>query len=146
MKIVIQRVSKVSVVVQKKEIGSIQKGLLLLVGIKKGDSEEEVDWLVQKVLNMRIFEDKEGKMNKSVSDVNGEIMIVPNFTLYADATRGNRPRFSDAERPRKAEKLYQLMIKSMKEQTSLKVTTGAFGADMDVLLTNDGPVTIILEK
>ncbi|MBN2731931.1 MAG: D-tyrosyl-tRNA(Tyr) deacylase [Balneolaceae bacterium] len=146
MKIVIQRVSKASVVVQKKEIGSIKKGLLLLVGIKKGDSEEEVDWLVKKILRMRIFEDEEGKMNRSVMDVGGSILLVPNFTLYADATQGNRPGFSDAERPGKAEKLYKSMIESMKEQSSLKVATGAFGANMDVKLTNDGPVTIILEK
>lgn len=146
MKIVIQRVSKASVIVQKKEIGSIEKGLLLLVGIKKGDSEEEVDWLVKKILRMRIFEDEEGKMNRSVMDVGGSILLVPNFTLYADATQGNRPGFSGAERPGKAEKLYTSMIESMKEQTSLKVANGAFGANMDVKLTNDGPVTIILEK
>lgn len=146
MKIVIQRVSKASVIVQKKEIGSIEKGLLLLVGIKKGDSEEEVDWLAKKILRMRIFEDEDGKMNRSVMDVGGSILLVPNFTLYADATQGNRPGFSDAERPGKAEKLYTSMIESMKEQSSLKIATGAFGANMDVKLTNDGPVTIILEK
>ena len=146
MKIVVQRVHKASVKVHDKEIGSISGGLLLLVGIRQGDTEEQARWLVKKVLNMRIFEDEEGKMNRSVKDTKGSILIVPNFTLYADASQGNRPGFSDAEAPDKAQKRYNAMIQMFREATTQPVETGEFGADMDVELINHGPVTIILEK
>lgn len=146
MKIIAQRVHKSTVKVEGQSIGSIQKGLLLLVGIKKGDTEEEAQWLINKVLNLRIFEDEEGKMNKSVTDINGAILLVPNFTLYADASQGNRPGFGAAEAPEKARRMYKRVIEMINDASSLKIETGEFGADMDVELINDGPVTIILEK
>lgn len=146
MKIIIQRVSSASVVVRGKSIAAIDNGLMALVGIKKADTKEAVEWLSEKMLGLRIFEDDDGKMNHSVTDVQGELLLVPNFTLYADATQGNRPGFSDAESPARARELYNYLIEHTKENTDLTVRTGEFGAHMHVNLINDGPVTIIFEK
>ena len=146
MKFIIQRVHQGSVHVHEKETGSIKNGLLLLVVIKKGDTEKEAQWMVNKTINMRIFEDAEGKMNKSLLDVKGEVLLVPNFTLYADASSGNRPGFSEAETPQKAEKIYNRIVEMFDKAIGNTVQTGSFGANMDVELTNNGPVTIILEK
>ncbi|HYW35833.1 MAG TPA: D-aminoacyl-tRNA deacylase [Balneolaceae bacterium] len=146
MKFVIQRVHKSAVLVHGQTIGAIEKGLLVLVGIQRGDTKEDARWMSRKVLDMRIFEDADGKMNRSVRDVNGALLLVPNFTLYADASKGNRPGFSEAEKPTKARKLYRTLVQQLTERTKLTVETGEFGADMDVSLVNDGPVTIILEK
>jgi D-tyrosyl-tRNA(Tyr) deacylase len=146
MKFVIQRVRKASVHVREKTIGSIEKGLLVLVGIQRGDTEQEMQWMIRKTVRMRIFEGDEGKMNQSVSNINGAILLIPNFTLYADVSTGNRPGFSEAEKFEKARELYKRLIKEMNNQTDLRIETGEFGADMDVSLINDGPVTIILER
>ncbi len=146
MKVVLQRVKNASVTVREKHTGAIGKGLLLLVGIHEEDTDEEMKWMCKKILNLRIFDDEEGKMNYSVKDVEGELMVVSQFTLYGDARKGNRPSYVQAARPEKAEQLYNRMIDYLKEGTDLKVETGIFGAHMDVALCNDGPVTIILEK
>lgn len=146
MKVVIQRVSEASVLVDGESTGSIGMGLLLLVGIHEDDTGKEVEWISDKILKMRIFDDKDGKMNYSVSDVEGEILVVSQFTLYGNAEKGNRPSYIEAAGPDKARKLYEDMIVYLKKKSSLKVESGEFGAYMDVRLRNDGPVTIILEK
>lgn len=144
MKFVIQRVSEASVCVREEMIGSIENGLLVLVGIGRGDTNAQTEWMVHKTLNMRIFEDDNGKMNRSVLDVGGGILLVPNFTLYADPSKGNRPSFMKAEKPDKARKVYEGVIKFMNKETDGEVQSGEFGADMQVSLINDGPVTIVL--
>ena len=145
MKVVVQRAIDASVKVNGKEVGSINKGLLLLVGFTQTDTEKEIDWMVNKVLNLRIFDDENGVMNKSVKDVEGEILSVSQFTLYADSRKGNRPSYLNALRGEEAIILYDKFNEKLKEQ-NIKVETGKFGADMKVAFTNDGPVTIILEK
>lgn len=146
MKVVLQRAKDASVIVEGEAVGSIQSGLVLLVGIHEKDTEEELEWLCEKILKMRIFDDADGKMNLSVQDVGGELLVVSQFTLYGDASKGNRPSYIEAAGPQKAKKLYEEMIGYFKEHSDLKVHSGTFGAYMDVKLTNDGPVTIILEK
>lgn len=146
MKFVIQRVSEASVLVEKKEIGSINNGLLLLVGIHEEDTKEKIEWMCEKILNMRIFDDEEGLMNNSTREVNGDILVVPQFTLYGNAEKGNRPSYTEAAEPQKARKLYNQIIEYLKKNSELKIESGEFGAYMDVRLHNDGPVTIILEK
>lgn len=146
MKFIIQRVQQASVDVQDETVGSIDEGLMVLVGIKQGDSREDADWMINKLLQMRIFEDSDNKMNDSVTDIGGELLLVPNFTLYADASKGNRPGFGDAEAPGKAKKLYKYLVEHTNNKTRLTVQSGEFGAYMDVSLVNDGPVTIILES
>ncbi len=146
MKVVLQRAKNASVTVNKKTVGAISSGLVLLVGIHEKDTEEEMQWISDKILKMRIFDDKEGKMNLSVQDVGGELLVISQFTLYGDASKGNRPSYIEAAGPEKAEKLYEQMIEYFKKNSALKVESGTFGAYMDVKLTNDGPVTIILEK
>lgn len=145
MKVVVQRAIDASVKVNGKEVGSINKGLLLLVGFTQTDTDKEIDWMVNKVLNLRIFDDENGVMNKSVKDVEGEILSVSQFTLYADSRKGNRPSYLNALRGEEAIILYDKFNEKLKEQ-NIKVETGKFGADMKVAFTNDGPVTIILEK
>lgn len=145
MRFLVQRVKNASVTVQNKTIGKINKGLLVFCGITHEDSEKEADFLIKKLCNLRIFEDENDKMNLSVKDVNGEILIVSQFTLYADCTSGNRPSFTNSAKPEYAEKLYEYIIKKCKEN-DIKVETGKFGAHMKVELINDGPVTIMLEK
>ena len=146
MKVVLQRAKNASVMVDGEEVGTITSGLVLLVGIHGDDTEEELEWICDKILKMRIFDDEEGKMNLSVQDVGGELLVVSQFTLYGDASKGNRPSYIDAAGPEKAEKLYDEMIQYFKEQSDLNVQSGTFGAYMDVKLTNYGPVTIILDK
>ena len=145
MKVVVQRAKAANVKVDGKEVGQISKGLLLLVGFTQTDTDKEIDWMVNKVLNLRIFDDENGVMNKSVKDVGGEILSVSQFTLYADSRKGNRPSYLNALRGEEAIVLYDKFNKRLKEQ-NIKVETGKFGADMKVSFTNDGPVTIILEK
>lgn len=145
MKIVIQRVTRSSVRVAGEEIAAIARGLLLLVGAEKGDSDESVQWLAEKILNLRIFPDEAGKMNLSCRDVAGEILVVSQFTLAGDCTRGRRPGFGQAAPPDKAERLYRLLIQEL-SASKLRVVAGKFGADMQVALENDGPVTFILER
>lgn len=146
MRIVVQRVSKASVAVNKRITGKIKKGLLLLVGIHTDDTKEEADWCCRKISKLRIFEDEDKKMNLSVDDVGGSLLVVSQFTLYGNVKKGTRPSFIDAARPEKAEPLYEYIVKQFRERYSLKVETGEFGAMMDVELINDGPVTLVVEK
>lgn len=146
MKIVVQRVKRASVTVDGAVTGKIDHGLLLLAGIHKKDTEEEMDWCCEKILKLRIFEDTDGKMNRSVCDVQGGILVVSQFTLYGDTRKGTRPGFIEAARPEVAEPLYEKMIGKFKRDSELKVESGIFGAMMDVELVNDGPVTLIIEK
>ena len=145
MKLVIQRVKWASVKVNDEIIGKIDKGFLVLLGVGPEDTEEKADYLVQKLIKLRIFEDENGKMNLAIKDIGGELLIVSQFTLYADCTGGNRPSFTNAAKPEKANELYEYFMQKCKEQ-NVKVEHGEFGADMKVELLNDGPVTIILEK
>lgn len=145
MKLVIQRVSSASVDIDEKSAGSIGKGLLILLGINGTDGKEQIKWLAKKTVELRIFEDEKGKMNRSLLDIKGEILLISQFTLYADCRKGRRPSFIDAARPEFAEPLYQ-QFKNELEIYGLNVETGIFGADMKVNLSNDGPVTIVLEK
>ena len=144
MKIVLQRVSSASVKVDSKIVGSIEHGLLLLIGFSSADSEESILPTLEKIVKLRIFSDEEGKMNKSVLDVEGSLLLISQFTLYADTKKGNRPSFIEAARPEQAIPLYEFFIDEMRKRIT-KVETGIFGADMKVELVNDGPVTIVLE-
>ena len=144
MKIVLQRVSSASVKVDNEIVGSIDHGMLLLIGFSSNDTEESILPTLEKVVKLRIFSDEEGKMNKSVLDVNGSALLVSQFTLYADTKKGNRPSFIEAARPEQAIPLYEFFIAEMKKRIS-KVETGIFGADMKVELVNHGPVTIVFD-
>ena len=145
MRTVVQRVSSASVTVDGNVIGKINKGFLVLLGIKSTDTKQDVDYMVKKVINLRIFRDENDKMNLSLKDVNGELLIVSQFTLYGDASGGNRPSFIEAGKPDIAIPLYEYFISECKKQISV-VQNGKFGADMKVELLNDGPVTIIMES
>ena len=145
MRLLIQRVSKASVKVEGECVGKINKGFLVFLGITHGDTKDNVDYLVNKLYNLRVFEDENEKMNLSIKDINGEILIVSQFTLYADTSHGNRQSFINAAKPYEANELYEYFIEKAK-QTGLKIEAGIFGADMKVELLNDGPVTILLEK
>ena len=145
MKVVIQRVIKSSVRINNKEVAKIGKGFSILLGISKDDNFEKADYIIKKIYNLRVFSDENDKMNLSIQDINGELLIVSQFTLYADCKKGNRPSFINAATPEEAEKIYEYFINECKKN-NLKVETGEFGADMKVELINDGPVTIILEN
>ena len=145
MKLVVQRVKSAKVEVKKNIAGKIDKGLLVFIGMTHYDTKIEADYLVKKVSNLRIFEDENAKMNLSIKDVNGELLIISQFTLYGDCTSGNRPSFTNSMEPKKANELYEYFCNKCKEN-GIEVQKGVFGADMQVSLLNDGPVTIILEK
>ena len=145
MKLVIQRVNNAKVEVENKTIGQIEKGFLVLLGVGPEDTTEIADFLVEKLCNLRVFKDEEEKMNLSIKDIDGELLIVSQFTLYADCKKGNRPSFSNAAKPEKANELYEYFMEKCRGKVR-KVEHGEFGADMKVSLLNDGPVTIILEK
>lgn len=145
MKLVIQKVSHASVETEGSCIAEIQKGFLVLVGIGKNDTRETVDQYVKKMVNLRIFTDENGKTNLSLADVNGEILLVSQFTLYANCKKGNRPSFFDAGNPEEAQKLYEYMVEKVKEFVPV-VRTGKFGALMKVSLINEGPFTILLDE
>lgn len=145
MKIVIQRVSESYVKVDGKIVGEIGKGLMLLVGIDENDTETDADWLVQKILNLRIFGDENGKLNLSVQDIKGEILCISQFTLIADYKKGNRPSFIKAAKPDKAIPLFDYFKQEI-SKSGLKTESGIFGADMKVSLINDGPVTIVMDS
>lgn len=145
MKLVIQKVSHASVETEGASIAEIQKGFLVLVGIGKNDTKETIDQYVKKMVNLRIFTDENGKTNLSLKDVNGEILLVSQFTLYANCKKGNRPSFFDAGEPEKAQQLYEYMVEKVKEFVPL-VQTGKFGALMKVSLINEGPFTILLDE
>lgn len=145
MKLVVQRVKKAEVKVDGNIIGKIDKGFLVLIGIKVGDTKEQADYLVKKLCNLRVFSDENDKMNLSIKDVNGKLLIVSQFTLYGDCSQGNRPSFIEAARPEEANPLYEYFCNQC-ELNNIEVQKGIFGADMKVELINDGPVTIIIEK
>ena len=145
MRIVVQRSKESSVSVDNKVVGSIDKGLVLLVGFKQDDTLEDIDYMVKKIINLRVFEDENNLMNKSIKDVSGSILSISQFTLYGDCKKGNRPSFIDAMKYDEAEELYRVFNEKLKEN-DIKVETGVYGADMLVNINNDGPVTIILES
>jgi len=145
MRLVIQRVSQAKVTVQGKEVGAIGPGLCLFLGVAKGDTEEDSTYLVQKSVELRIFEDDEGKFNRTLLDMGGEILVVSQFTLYGDCTKGRRPSFSHAASPEEAERLYQQFVQKLREKVP-RVATGQFQAKMEVSLVNSGPVTFIIDS
>ena len=145
MRVVLQRVSHASVTVDEKVIGKIQRGFLLLVGVTHDDAIEDMEYLVRKIVQMRIFEDEEGKLNRSIQDIGGEILSVSQFTLYADTKKGNRPSFSKAAPGDVALEMFE-QFNGLLRDTGIPVETGQFGADMKVELLNDGPVTILLDS
>lgn len=145
MKFVIQRVTESSVSVDGTVIGQIGKGFMVLIGVAESDTEEIADKLIRKLIGLRIFEDENGKTNLSLADVNGELLLISQFTLYANCKKGNRPSFVDAGNPDKANALYEYIISKCSEQVDI-VETGSFGADMKISLVNDGPFTIILDS
>lgn len=146
MKVVLQRVSEAHVKVDAKIVGKINNGLLLLVGIDELDETSDADWLIKKIIDLRVFSDEEGKMNLSVKDVSGEILCISQFTLLADYKKGNRPSYIKAAKPDKAIPLFEYFKTEIKKTSNLKVESGIFGADMKVSLLNDGPVTIVLDS
>ena len=145
MKLVIQRVKNAKVEVEGKVTGKIEQGFLVLLGVTHNDTKEKADYLVKKLCNLRVFEDENGKMNLDIKKINGKLLIVSQFTLYANCKDGNRPSFIEAAKPEIANELYEYFCKKCQEK-EIEVQTGIFGADMQVSLTNDGPVTIILEN
>lgn len=146
MKTVIQRVSHASVTIDSKIVADIQKGLLVLVGIEDADSKEDIDWLCQKIANLRIFGDENEVMNLSLKDVDGDIIVVSQFTLLALTKKGNRPSYIKASKPDVAIPIYENFVHQLETELGKKVQTGQFGADMKVLLLNDGPVTIVFDS
>ncbi len=145
MKAVIQRVSKASVTIEGEKVANIQNGLLVLLGIIDDDTQEDITWLTKKIANLRIFNDEEGIMNKSLLDINGEAIVVSQFTLHASTKKGNRPSYIKAAKPDIAIPLYENFVQQFETELGKKVQTGEFGADMKVELLNDGPVTIIID-
>ncbi|MEM7220332.1 MAG: D-aminoacyl-tRNA deacylase [Pseudomonadota bacterium] len=145
MKCLVQRVARARVEVAGEIVGQIDSGLLVFVGVVAGDTEAPCDWLADKLLNLRIFPDADKPMNRSVTDVGGELLVVSQFTLAADTSRGRRPSFGTAAEPAEAQRLYELLVGRLRERGA-KVATGRFGADMQVELINDGPVTFLLER
>ncbi len=142
----IQRVQEASVVVESEITGAIGKGLLILLGIHREDAEKEATWVAKKCANLRIFPDEEGRMNRSVIEAGGEALVVSQFTLYGDASRGNRPSFTESASPEIAEPLYRRFVEALEKELGQPVRTGVFGAMMQVRLVNDGPVTLRVEK
>lgn len=145
MRVVIQRVSEASVTIDRHKVAEIQQGLLVLVGIEKIDTIEDVNWLSSKILNLRIFNDAVGVMNKSVRDIEGDLIVVSQFTLHAATKKGNRPSYIKAARPEVAIPMYESLVERLEFELGRPVQTGRFGADMKVALCNDGPVTIIID-
>ena len=145
MKALVQRVRQASVTIEEKLYSQIGQGILVLLGVEKGDTEKEAEWIAKKISALRIFEDEAGKMNLSVRDINGSLLVVSQFTLAGDTSRGNRPGFEHAARPDDAKKLYEFTVQKLREQ-NIPTETGVFQADMQVMLINDGPVTFMLEK
>lgn len=145
MRVVLQKVNRASVSIDGQVVGKIGRGFMLLVGFAPTDTDEQLDYLVHKIVNLRVFEDEQGKMNRGLSDVNGSILSISQFTLYADTKHGNRPGFSKAAKPNIAEPLYDRFNQKLAD-SGVHVETGHFGADMQVDLENDGPTTIIYEK
>ena len=145
MKAVIQRVSEASVTIEGERVAAIQKGLLVLIGIEDADNQEDNNWLTSKIANLRIFSDENGVMNLSVKDIDGDMIVVSQFTLHASTKKGNRPSYIKASKPAIAIPLYESFVQQMEVELGKKVQTGEFGADMKVALLNDGPVTIVID-
>jgi D-tyrosyl-tRNA(Tyr) deacylase len=145
MRVLLQRVSSANVRVSERTLGSIERGYLLLVGFTHEDNEEKLAWMAEKVIGLRLFPDADGKMNLSIEEVGGAMLVVSQFTLYGDAQKGRRPSFIDAARPEQAIPLYERFVAMLRER-QMRVATGEFGADMAVELVNDGPVTLMLER
>lgn len=145
MRAVIQRVSSASCAVDQATTGAIEQGFLVLLGVEESDTEEDVQWLAQKIANLRVFGDEQGLMNKSIHDISGDILLISQFTLHALTKKGNRPSFIRAAKPEKAVPLYEAMVAKLSELLGRPVATGIFGADMKISLVNDGPVTIIMD-
>lgn len=145
MKVVIQRVSKANVKVDGNITGEIAEGLLIFLGIEDADNHEDIQWLSNKIVNLRIFSDEHGVMNKSVKEMNGNILLVSQFTLHASTKKGNRPSYIKASKPDLAIPMYEKMIKQLEADLGRKIQTGVFGADMKIELLNDGPVTIVID-
>jgi D-tyrosyl-tRNA(Tyr) deacylase len=145
MKAVIQRVSSASVTIESKIVAEIQHGLLVLIGIEEADSQEDIVWLCQKIANLRIFGDENEVMNLSVKDIDGDVIVVSQFTLQASTKKGNRPSYIKAAKPEMAIPLYEEFVQQLENELGKKVQTGVFGADMKVALINDGPVTIVMD-
>ena len=145
MKAVLQRVSQASVTINNQKVAQIEQGLLVLVGIVEEDTQEDINWLVNKILNCRIFSDENGVMNKSIKDIDGDVIVVSQFTLHASTKKGNRPSYIKAAKPDVAIPLYESFIKTCETDLNKSIQTGEFGADMKVALVNDGPVTIIID-
>ena len=146
MRVVIQRVANASVTVEAKVVAEIQKGLLVFVGIEEADSQEDLDWLITKITQLRIFNDENEVMNLSVQDIDGDVLVVSQFTLHAATKKGNRPSYIKAAKPDFAIPMYERFVKALESKLGKKVPTGIFGADMKVLLLNDGPVTIQIDS
>jgi D-tyrosyl-tRNA(Tyr) deacylase len=146
MKVVLQRVSQASVTIENIIVADIQKGLLVLVGIEDADTQEDIDWLVGKITKIRIFDDENHVMNLSIQDIDGDVIVVSQFTLQASTKKGNRPSYIKAAKPEVAIPLYENFVKHLEKELGKKVQTGIFGADMKVLLLNDGPVTIQMDS
>ena len=146
MRVVVQRVSQSSVIIESDIVSSISKGLLILLGVENNDTLDDVNWLIRKIINLRIFTDIDGKMNNSIVDIKGEIIVVSQFTLHAKTKKGNRPSYINAAQPKIAIPLYENFVQVLKNESKLNVLTGQFGADMKVSLINDGPVTIIIDS
>ncbi|HBU07368.1 MAG TPA: D-tyrosyl-tRNA(Tyr) deacylase [Candidatus Magasanikbacteria bacterium] len=145
MRVVLQRVKSSNVRVNNETVGEISHGFLILLGVGKSDEGKDADWLVEKIIKLRVFEDENGKINKDIVEVGGEILVVSQFTLYGDCQSGNRPGFTEAASPEEANKLYEYFVAKLKEK-NIKIQTGQFGACMEVGLVNDGPVTLIIES
>nr|WP_298989175.1 D-aminoacyl-tRNA deacylase [uncultured Polaribacter sp.] len=146
MRVVIQRVSKASVTIAQQKVAAIQKGVLVLLGIENNDTQEDIDWLVRKIINLRIFNDENQVMNLSLQDIQGDVILVSQFTLHASTKKGNRPSYIKAAKPDIAIPLYEKFIRSLESALQKPIQTGAFGADMKVELLNDGPVTILIDS
>ena len=146
MRVVVQRVSQSSVIIESDIVSSISKGLLILLGVENNDTLDDVNWLIRKIINLRIFTDIDGKMNNSIVDIKGDIIVVSQFTLHAKTKKGNRPSYINAAPPKIAIPLYENFVKILKNESKLNILTGKFGADMKVSLINDGPVTIIIDS
>lgn len=146
MRIILQRVSSASVTIEGRIAGQIGKGLLVLLGITHDDTAQDIDWIIKKLVQLRIFNDSEGKMNLSLEDVQGELLVVSQFTLYADAKKGNRPSYIRSAPPAISIPIYEQFLQTLRSRFQGKVETGEFGAMMDVALVNDGPVTILLDS
>jgi D-tyrosyl-tRNA(Tyr) deacylase len=146
VRVVLQRVIEASVKIDASIKGSIENGILILLGVESADSELDADWVISKISGLRIFSDKEGKMNLSIKDVKGSFLVISQFTLFASTKKGNRPSYIQAARPEQAIPLYEYFVSNLKSETNLTVETGEFGADMKVSLVNDGPVTITIDS